>query len=175
MPLAGWNHCATITTSTVATIIRLANVTSTQFWHQRSLRAMEVQAKAVGSDFAYTVTAAGGNFLDGETQTCDHDLQFHYKFDVSDSRTQHMSSICKRKRCCWFSRAAGVVASGTRTSRCNSNPHNKVRPHPTPIITALHTGMGSSITAFMYFQSKDTPIPAGSSPANRWGRLSSGK
>ena len=66
--------------------IRLANVTSNMVLASAFMTSDGATGENIGSDFSYTVTAAGGNFLpDGETKPQYNLQRFHIHVDVSDS------------------------------------------------------------------------------------------
>ena len=124
----------------------------------------------IGSDFAYTVTAAGGAFiLDGQTKPAITIYNgFTYTFDVSDSsNATHVLRFATAADAAGSTEyTTGVVASGTPGQAGATVTLTTTSSTPTTLYyyCTAHTGMGNSITVSdVHYLVKDAPVPSGSS------------
>ena len=150
--------------------IRLANVTSNMVLASAFITSDGSTGENIGSDFAYTVTAAGGAFiLDGQTKPAITIYKgFTYTFDVSDSsNATHVLRFATAADAAGSTEyTTGVVASGTPGQAGATVTLTTTSSTPTTLYyyCTAHTGMGNSITVSdVHYLVKDAPVPSGSS------------
>ena len=150
--------------------IRLANVTSNMVLASAFMTSDGSTGENIGSDFSYTVTAAGGSFvLDGETKPAITIYKgFTYTFDVSDaSNSTHVLRFATAVDAAGSTEyTTNVTSSGTAGQAGATVTIVTTSATPTTLYyyCTAHTGMGNSITVGdVHYLVANAPIPAGSS------------
>tara|TARA_B100001057_G_C22769930_1_gene919161 strand:+ start:224 stop:889 length:666 start_codon:yes stop_codon:yes gene_type:complete len=150
--------------------IRLANVTSNMVLASAFVTSDGSTGENIGSDFAYTVTAAGGAFLlDSQNKPAITIYKgFTYTFDVSNaSNSGHVLAFATAADAAGSSQyTTGVTSSGTAGQAGATVTLVTTSSTPTTLYyyCTAHTGMGNSITVGdVHYLVKDAPVPSGSS------------
>ena len=152
--------------------IRLANVTSNMVLASAFMTSSGATGENIGSDFEYTVTVSGGNFLlDGETKPSLTIYKgFTYVFDVSDSSNSghplKFSTTSDGTHGGGSEYTTGVTTSGTAGSANATVTLVTTDSTPSTLYyyCSNHSGMGGSITVSdVHYLLKNAPVPSGSS------------